>query len=255
MLRVQLSTLVFQILNFFLLLAVLTWFLYRPLLQAMRRREEEIAARLQDAEERAHRADAERAKLAQESQQARLEAEAVISRAQAEASQLRQRFLEQARQETARYMDEGRQRIEEQERAVRQQLEETVRRTAVGIAGTLIQKAAGLPFHRALVEDLLGGALTLEGAQGEMLRQALSRTNEGITVEMAYPPSPELSAQVREALTQTLGVTGHPRDVAFRVEASLLAGVRILVENVVVDLSLSRILAELGRENAGKQET
>jgi F0F1-type ATP synthase membrane subunit b/b' len=41
----RLSTFIFQLINFFVLLAVLTWFFYRPLLRAMQRREEEVAAR------------------------------------------------------------------------------------------------------------------------------------------------------------------------------------------------------------------
>ena len=61
MLRFQLSTFIFQVVNFFILLAVLTRFFYRPLQQAMKRQEAKITARLHEAEERVQKADSERA--------------------------------------------------------------------------------------------------------------------------------------------------------------------------------------------------
>ncbi|HYM68997.1 MAG TPA: F0F1 ATP synthase subunit B [bacterium] len=255
MLHVQLSTIAFQIVNFFILLTALTWFLYRPLLQTMRQREDEIAARLRDAEERARRADAERAQLAEEAVRARADAEALLARAQAEASQTRQRLLDQARQEAARYAEEARQRIEEQERAVRQRLEDTVRKTAVAMAGSLIQRAAGPPFHRALIEQLLTGSLAPEGIQRDLLHRAVSRSNGAMTVEVAYPPSPELTERIRETLARLLGVTDRRVEIVVRVDRSLRAGVRILVEDVVVDLSLNRILTELEHGVTPGQET
>lgn len=255
MLHIQLSTIVFQIANFFILLTVLAWFLYRPLLQTMRRREDEIAAQLRDADERARRADAERAQLAEEAVRARADAEALLARAQAEASQTRQRLLDQTRQEAARYAEEARQRIEEQERAVRRRLEDTVRTTAVAMAGSLIQQAAGPPFHRALIEQLLTGGLTPEGLQRDLLQRAVSRSNGAMTVEVAYPPSPELTERIREALARLLGVTDRRVEIVVRVEPSLRAGVRILVQDVVVDLSLNRILADLEHGVTPAQET
>lgn len=252
MLHVQVSTIVFQMLNFFILLAVLTWFLYRPLRETMRRREDEITRRVRDAEERAHRADEERAQLALDARRARTEAEALLAGARAEASRERQRLLDQTRQETAHYAAEARLRIEAQERAVRERLEDTVRRTAVGMAGTLIQRAAGPAFHGALIERLLAGRLTFAEDQEVLLRQAFSRANGGVTVEAAYPLPPELTERIRDALARSLGMPAPGPEIAVRVEASLRAGVRILVQNVVIDLSLNRILAELERGGAAR---
>jgi len=251
-LHVQLSTIVFQIANFFVLLAVLTWFLYRPLQQTMRRRQDEITQRVRDAEERAQRADAERARLAVETQRTRTEAEAVLAGARAEASQLRQRLLDQARQEAARYAEDAHQHIEAQERAVRQHLEETVRHAAVAMAGTLIQQAAGPAVHHALIEHLLAGGLSLDADQEAQLRGALSRINGGVTVEAAYPLAPDLTEQIRDMLARFLGTPARGPEITVRVVAPLQAGVRILIEHMVIDLSLPRILAELEGGDAGR---
>jgi F-type H+-transporting ATPase subunit b len=244
-LRVQASTIVLQMANFFVLLAVLTWFLYRPLRQVMRRREDEITRRIQDAEERGRRADAEREQLAVDARRAKTDAEAVLDRARTEASEMRRRLLEQTRQEAARSADEARARIEAEERAVRERLEDTVRRTAVSMTGALIQQAVGPAFHRALIEQLLARGVPFDGDQAALVRRALSRANGGVTVEAAYALSPDLTERIRAAIAEPLGIAAPKPEIAVRVEPSLRAGLRILVENVVIDLSLNRILAEL----------
>jgi F-type H+-transporting ATPase subunit b len=252
MLHVQLSTIVFQMANFFILLAVLTWFLYRPLQRTMKQREDEIAARLRDAEERAHRADAERAQLAADAERVRTEAEAVLAAARGEASQLRQRLLDEARREAARYADEARERLDAQERAVRQRLEDIVRQTAVTMAGTLITRTVGPAFHQGLIEQWLAQGLTVSDEQAELLRRAFARANGKVLIETAYPLPPDVTAQIRGALARSLGPSASVPEFAVREEASLRAGVQIVIENVVIDLSLNRVLAELENGAAGR---
>ena len=60
MLGFDIPTFVFQIINFLILLAILARFFYRPVLDVMQQRQEQIDARIEDAEERARQADEER---------------------------------------------------------------------------------------------------------------------------------------------------------------------------------------------------
>jgi F-type H+-transporting ATPase subunit b len=248
MLRIQLSTLIFQVLNFFILLAALTWFFYRPLLRMMKRREDEILSRLREADERAKQAESERARLAALSRQAQADAESLLERARVEAAQTRQQVLEAARREAANSLDAARARLDEQERSARTRLEVEARRTAVAVAGDLIQAAVGPAFHQALVERLLETGLKLDGPQGDVLRRALAQGHGNVTVEMAYEPSPELRAHIEEALAKALAAEPGPPAVAFRVASSLGAGLRVLVGTVAIDMSLSHVLADLERQ-------
>jgi F-type H+-transporting ATPase subunit b len=248
MLHIQLSTLIFQVLNFFILLAALTWFFYRPLLRMMKRREDEILARLHEADERTKQAESERARLAALSRQAQADAESLLERARVEAAHTRQQLLDEARREAANSLDAARARVDEQERTARARLEAQARRTAVGVAGDLIHAAVGPAFHQALVERLLETGLKLDGPQGDVLRRALAQGHGNVTVEMAYEPSPELRARIEEALAQSLAAESGPPALAFRVAPSLSAGLRVLVGTVAIDMSLSHILADLERQ-------
>jgi F-type H+-transporting ATPase subunit b len=247
----RLSTFIFQLINFFVLLAVLTWFFYRPLLRAMQRREEEIASRLRDADERERKAEAERQQLAEQSRRAQADAEALLARARTEGSQATEQMLERAHQEVARLLDEAKQRAQEQERTARQRLEARLRQTVVATSGSLIREAAGPLVHQGLMQKLLAGDLGTEGQQADLLRQALSGANGNVIVQLAYPSTPGLEEQFQHALAKTLGREGNRVSVTFQTEPSLVAGVRILVGTVAVDLSLKQILEALSlQENA-----
>jgi F-type H+-transporting ATPase subunit b len=246
----RLSTFIFQLINFFVLLAVLTWFFYRPLLRAMQRREEEVAARLRDADERERQAEAERQQLAEQSRRAQADVEALLARARTEASQATEQMLQRAHQEVARLLDEAKQRGQEQERTAWQRLAARLRQTVVATSGSLIREAAGPLVHQGLMQKLLAGDLGTEGQQADLLRQALSGANGNVIVQLAYPPTPGLEEQFQQALAKTLGREGNRVCVTLQTEPSLVAGVRILIGTVAVDLSLKHILDALSLQES-----
>jgi len=250
MLRFQLSTIVFQLLNFFILLAALTWFFYRPLLRVMRQREEDIHARLGEAEERARGAELERQQLADERRSVRAEAETLMAQTRADASRQRAEMLEEARRQAAKLLHDGERRREEEGRAARELLEAEARRTAVALAAGLLERMPLEPLHEALVGELIERGLQGEGEHGAVLHRALASHGRTISVELALPASPELEARVRQRLGEAWGKTDDDPVVAFRVEPALVAGARILVGTVALELSLAGVLADLERQDA-----
>jgi F-type H+-transporting ATPase subunit b len=246
-LHLQWSTLVFQLLNFFVLLFVLGRFLYRPLIDAMDRREQAVAARVREADERAKAADAVRAKLAEASRAARAEAESFLARARAEAAHLKEEQLTSARKEAARLLDQARQRIADEEHAAQRRLSAEARAAAVKIAGSLIGTVAGRPFHEALVAQLLDGGLALDRGKIDLLRRALEHAGHQVIVETAYPIPADVTSRLEEVLGKALGADAGPLRVTSQVDAALGAGLRLVVGVGVVDLSLRHTLDDLER--------
>ena len=93
------ATLIAQIINFLLLVALLTKFAYKPLMKALADRQAKIADSLNSAEQER----AEAAKLRQEYQQqlldARTQAQAIVEKAMRLAEQSKEEILEEARAE------------------------------------------------------------------------------------------------------------------------------------------------------------
>jgi hypothetical protein len=135
-----------------------------------------------------------------------------------------------------------------------QHLETDLRRTAVAVAADLMHEAGGPLLHQALIEQLLGEKLHLDGDQGDLLRRAYAHANGSVTVEVAYPPAAGLAERFRQVLMAALGSHSPAVAVAFKTEPSLMAGARMLIGTVVIDLSLRRTLAELSQPQVAAEE-
>jgi len=226
MLDLQPSTIIFQIINFLILLVILTRFLYQPVQTMMRQRQEAITAQLTEAAAREAEAVAERARLAQQVEAARAESEQTLVRLRAEAAAERAQLIDNAREQAARMQEAAERQIREREEAALTQTAVHVRATAAALAGTLIREAAGPQVHQALLDRLIAAGLPDDAA-----------ADTELIVELAYPA--DIALQQR--LT---GLTAA--HLIFRVNPDLIAGARLLTTHqVVVELSVRRTLEEL----------
>lgn len=241
MLNFQFSTFFFQIVNFLILLAVLTWFFYRPLRKTMAERESKVNARLQAAEQQAEQARVEQVQLAQARQQLQIEAAALLAAARQTAGEERERLLEQTRLETDRLKQESDLRIRAQEQAIAGQMEARLREAAVQVAGSLIRTAAGPQVHETLMQALLKQGIAFPAPR---VQNGADAPNQ---VQLAYPANAALQAQLSKLIAHALGQEEEDPSVVFMVEPALLAGARIVCGTVSMELSLRQSLERLSR--------
>jgi F-type H+-transporting ATPase subunit b len=244
-LNLQLSTILFQIVNFLVLLVLLRWLFYGPVTRLMKSREAEIQAKIRDAEEMSKRAEAERKELTQRDQTSRQEAEALIISARREAAEERDQILSAARSDCANLVLQTQKTLEERERDAYQLVERRVRESAVHLAGQMIVKAAGPTVHAELVDRFLAQHLPLEAAGIPASALALTKGPEFIAVETAYPADSEAQNKIRKLLADELSNSASQIEIDFRTNADLLAGLRLFIGEHLIDFSLSRTLKSL----------
>ena len=251
MLDFEFSTLVFQAINFLVLVGVLAWFFYKPLLRVMRQREEDIAKKLDDAQQRVTEVDKERRQLAKEREGLHADAETTIAEARTEAAQLKEQIVTNAQHRATGIVEQASRRAQEQARAARMQLQEQARKTAVRLAGEIVRQNAGPHVHCALLEQFFKGPI-LGAESGERallaLRDAFAAKHPEVTVELAYPPNKEVETRIRATLANSFGVEPSAIDLRLRVKSSLLAGLRLVAGTIIVDLSLGGTLERLQQE-------
>jgi F-type H+-transporting ATPase subunit b len=247
MLGFDVPTFVFQIINFLILLAILARFFYRPVLDVMRRRQEQIDARIEQAEERARLADEEREKLAQQSEAAKKQATSLVEAARDEAARERQRLLQSAKEEAAAVIDEARQTVAAEEQAALERLGGRISQSAVKIAGALIRETSGEAVHESLVRRVIAEGFGLDEAAREQARLDLQRDAGNLVVETAYPLSDEQLASLREVAAKTMQRPAGELQIEVREAAGLIAGVRVLAGALAIDMSVRHLLDELGK--------
>jgi F-type H+-transporting ATPase subunit b len=146
---------VWTILTFLILVALLARFAWRPLLQALERRQATIAQSLDDAQ----RARQELERLQRESTQimaqARAEAESMLARSRSDAEALREELKQKARTEAAAIVKNAERQIQlETARAVQQIRHEAVD-LSVAIASKILRRQVTREDNEALIQDAL----------------------------------------------------------------------------------------------------
>jgi F-type H+-transporting ATPase subunit b len=146
---------VWTILTFLILVALLARFAWRPLLQALERRQATIAQSLDDAQ----RARQELERLQRESvqimAQARAEAESMLARSRSDAEALREELKQKARTEAAGIVKNAERQIQlETARAVQQIRHEAVD-LSVAIASKILRRQVTREDNEALIQEAL----------------------------------------------------------------------------------------------------
>jgi F-type H+-transporting ATPase subunit b len=146
---------VWMILTFLILVALLARFAWRPLLQALERRQATIVQSLEDAQ----RARQELERLQRESTQimaqARAEAESMLARSRSDAEALREELKQKARTEAAGIVKNAERQIQlETARAIQQIRHEAVD-LSVAIASKILRRQVTREDNEALIQEAL----------------------------------------------------------------------------------------------------
>jgi len=217
-------TVIAQIVNFLVLVALLQRFLYGPIVRAMDRREAEIAARLDAAAQKIAQAEEERERyenLVHESEASR---EEMRAKAREEADALRNELLESAREE----VDTNRDKWHESFRAERESFLRSLRRHVCEEACTVARRAV-TEMADASLEERMAACLErrirgLGTEEREDLATHFRASGRGIVVRSAF----ELSNEGRMAIIRALNSLTPVDDLSFETGPSLVCGVEIL---------------------------
>lgn len=148
-------SLIVQVVNFVVLLVILTKLLYRPFLAKMEERTEAIRKSLEEAQ--AARAEAARQQEENEGRLRAAHAEAAAIRTQAlkDAAEEQRRLVDAARAESQRLVDTAKAQLEADVRRAREELRRDVADLATAVAEKLIRKSLRDDEHRRIVDDAI----------------------------------------------------------------------------------------------------
>ena len=149
------GTLLFQFLNFFILVAVLAKFAYKPMLKVLEERRNKISSDLNDAEQSRLAAERLKADYEKQLQTARTEAQAIIDKAVKQAEAEGRVQLEAIRQQIAREKEMAHaEMVSEREAAVREMRKEVVS-LSMAVAEKLLEKNMNTDMNSKLIKECM----------------------------------------------------------------------------------------------------
>jgi len=149
------KSLIIQLLNFLILLAILYRLLYKPLLAKMEERSAAIKTSLEAAEAARSAAAKQQEENAERLRAAYAEAQSIRAAALKEAADEQRKLVETARREAQQLVDSAKAQTEADIRRAREELRREVTDIAVSVAEKLVRKSLRDEEHRRLVDDAI----------------------------------------------------------------------------------------------------
>lgn len=149
------ATLIAQIINFLILLAILAKFAYKPIVAALEERQARIKANIESAEQEKAAAEQLRKEYQAQLSQARTQAQDIVEKAMKVAQQNKDEILEEARSEHARMLNEARVEIQREREHALAQLRSEVVALSVVAATKIVDRNMDNEINRQLVEDFI----------------------------------------------------------------------------------------------------
>lgn len=241
------STFFLEILNFLVLVWILKRFLYKPVLDVIARRRNEIDQRLNEAKHLHEEAQTLKSqyenRLADwehERQQAR---EILTKEIDTERSNKLADLQNQLRLETERsHAAEAKRRANE-----RQQMESTALEHSAQFASRLLSQTAGPDTEHRLIDLLVQQIIELKPEQQRVLKGNYGKTSEEILINSAYPIPDSQRQHLFDTLTKTLSTT---ITIRYEINPELIAGIQITLGSWILAANVRDELkgfAELSR--------
>lgn len=242
-----------QVFNFLILVALLRWFLYQPILKVMQKRQMLIAERWQEVERLQAEAQQTLATYQHQQQELHQQKATWLSEARLAADQERQRLLAHVRQAIAEQRAAWQTELHQEQAAFLRTLRQNVIHQTYAIARQALKDLANADLEVQLVQVFCDRLRQLEIPQHQAIAQALSQTNQPILLQSSFELPLALRQQVTEALRTQFTIA---QPIEFVTTSDLFCGIEIKLAGQEIVWSFDTYLQTLEQRlsNALTQE-
>jgi len=238
-------TIIFQIINFLILVFLLRHFLYGPVIAAMNEREQKIVGREQEAAASKKKAEEESRAFRRRAEELQRQEEEIMEQARASAQEKKGELLDEARRE----VDATRRRWEEAFEHERETFIEELRRR-IGRQACAIARRCLIDLADARLEELtwnlfLDRVRALPDEEMSKLRKALSSSDYEITLRSAFDASEDRVTEIKDNLEDTLSDVDADLNFSVRTDPTLVCGIELEVGSYRVAWSVDGYLYDI----------
>lgn len=247
-----------QIVNFLVLVWLLQRFLYRPITDAMARREERIESRLAEAKDARAKVEAEAEQLREKQEKLEASREEVLREARQEANDLRKEMENDLREEMEARRRTWEDHLEDARDDFAAKLQQRAGHQVVDIVGRILKDYAGSDLAGQVAGTFLDRLANLDDEARDKLKAAAGRADGPVRVESSVPLKPAARSQITRAIHAHIA---PDIEVEYGEDDDLLLGLRLTVGEQTVEWSATRFLSWLDTtldeviEGSGRRRT
>jgi len=232
-----------QILNFLVLVWLLRRFLYRPVLNALDKREEMIRKQIQEAEQQTDAATQEREQYLELQQSWEQKKASMLEAAEDTATQHRKRLVDEAREEAAALRHRLEQSMREEHEQLQQEILLRTQQEVFAISRKVLKDLASSSLEEHMVQAFLRKLNELRPDEEAKLVQMIQNARGEVVVRSAYELPVGLQKRVRDYIGNL--VSGESLRFSFETAPDKISGIEILAGGYKLAWSVTDHLSSL----------
>jgi F-type H+-transporting ATPase subunit b len=262
MVNINWSTLLFQIINFLVMAAILTRFFFKPVVRILDERSKKVTSALDEAQRREQEAAEIRAQYEKKLTETQEQVLVMRQQAQESVDEARQRVLDETRAEILKMREKAERELGEARHQAIVEHQHELGTLVTTLSGQLVQETGGAAFQKASMEDFVTRLMEMPSEESRRALAALEATAEPgvdasadaadgdsgegevlhVQLLSASEADPESIARIEHRLQE---MTGRQVTIRRKIDPSLIAGARMRFGDVVIDGSVAGQLREL----------
>ena len=220
-------TIIFQIINFMILVFLLRRFLYGPVIRAMDDREKKIIQREKDASAKKKQAEEEAQRYQSQKAALKEQEEEIFEKAQAAAEKQKRELLDQARQEVDQTKRRWQESFEREKETFISELRRRIGQQACAVARSCLKDLADTRLEKLIWEVFLNKLKNLPEEDRLELKKALEAEGGTITLKSAFETKPGQLKELEKALEKLFSDAGADFKLAAAIEEGLICGLEL----------------------------
>ncbi len=235
-------TVIAQIVNFLILVALLRFFLFGRIRTAMRERKEQIAAQLDDAKEKQERAAQELDAYRQENVRLQEQKEQILREAALEAGRKREEYLRQAQDDAGKEMIRQRDILDQKKKDLSERLMLMSIQDSTRIAQRVIGDLAGKDIEAGVVDVFIQRLKGIDPDQRNNLASAVRKRDNTFTVTSSFDPDHAVRHTISETLKE---VFSENVAVRFLHSPAMSLGIEVSADGYKVGWNADQFLEDI----------
>ncbi|MBN1991748.1 MAG: hypothetical protein JW953_03525 [Anaerolineae bacterium] len=235
-------TIVAEIVNFLILVALLKYFLYDRIIGIADEREEKIAARFAEAEDKRQEAEDKAESFQAKQGELNEKQDQLFSQAKEEAEKQRRELLEKARQEVEAQKRQWQQMVQQEQDSFLQELRRQAGQQTIALARRSLADLADAELETQMVERFVEQVKNLSDQEQTKMAGSLADSGRKPVITTAFDLSSESRRQLLDAVQTQFG---DELEGKFNTADELICGIELKANGYKIAWSLDNYLDNL----------
>jgi len=232
-------TVIAQIFNFLILVALLKRFLYGPIVRAMDRREEAVRSRVKEAEQREEESRREAERLRTMTEELEQKSRSMIAAAEKEAEEKKRELIREAKVEAERLEKQWKESVMREKDQFLNELTKQTGRGVYAIARRVLKDMADEELQERIIR------VFLRRVQESDLKDLVSRDGHAVEIRSPFSIEPHLQEEFARAIRDK---GGRELEVRFTRREEMSPGIELRVPGRKIDWTVSGYVGEMEKE-------